>query len=91
MFRRMMLALTFVAALGVAGLGMSKTADAWGGCHRGGYYGGYGGYDGGYGAYYAPYGYRTSYFPRYGAYYDGYYGYYPRYHRHGGVSFSVGF
>ena len=94
MLRRIILALTFVAALGVAGLGMSNTADAWHSCHRG-YYGGYGGYSSAYyGGY--PYVYRASYWPRhstfYGppAYYGGHYGGHGHY-GHSGVHFSIGF
>jgi hypothetical protein len=89
MLRRIILALTFVAALGVAGLGMSKTADAWHSCNRG-YYGGYGGYSS---AYYGgnPYDYSPRYWPRYSTFYGApvYYGH--RHHHHSGVHFSFGF
>ena len=97
MFKRILLALTFVAALGVAGLGMSNSADAYGGCHRSSYYGG------GYGGY-APYGYGYG-GPRHSMYYGGGYGggyggyhgypsrgyYGHRGHGHSGISFSFGF
>lgn len=94
MVKRVLLALTFVAALGVAGLGITNTAEAYGGCHRGG-----GGY---YGAYYgrpAPYyGYgprvvRRSYYYGAPAYYGPGPGYisYGRYGRHSGFSISLGF
>jgi hypothetical protein len=94
MFRRIILALTFVTALGVGGLAMTNTADAWHRCHGGGY-GGYGGY---YGAYYGggygyyPYVIRSSYYPPiyYGTPYYGR-GYYGHHHHHDGISFSIGF
>ncbi|MGD9635360.1 MAG: hypothetical protein AB7G28_03260 [Pirellulales bacterium] len=100
MFRRVLLAISFVAALGVAGFVATDSAEAHG-CRRG--YGGYGGY---YGAYYGGYGgyypgvYRASYYPPiyYGApvYYGGYDGYGGGcHHGHcnypGGVSLSIGF
>jgi hypothetical protein len=95
MFRRIVLALAFVATLGVAGFGASNRAEAHGGgCYRGGY-------GGGYGAYYAPYGYggygygppRAAYYRGYNPYYSGYGGYggYPRHHHDSGVSISFGF
>jgi hypothetical protein len=85
MFRRIMLAITFVAALGAAGLATPNTAEArrW---DRGGYYSGYyygprvyGGYVGPYRTYY-PGGYvRRYYRPRiYDPYYAPYYGPYYR-------------
>ena len=90
MIRRMLLAISFVAALGVAGFGISTTAEAHG-CRRGGY--GYGGY---YGAYYAPsYGvypnvYRSSYYPP--VYYGPtLYGGYGRHRHDGGLYISLGF
>jgi hypothetical protein len=91
MVKRVLLALTFVAALGVAGLGISNTAEAGHGCNRGGG----GGY---YGAYYAPAPYygprvvRRSYYAQ-PAYYGPSSGYfnYGRYGRRGGYSFSIGF
>ena len=91
MLRRIVLAITFVAALGVAGLGMSKSADAWGGCHRG--YGG--GYYSGYHSGYYPHVYRSSYWPRHSTFYGppvyyGGYGHYGHY-GHDGVSLSIGF
>lgn len=98
MVRRVLLAISFVAALGVAGFVATDSADAHG-CRRGGY-GGYGGYygayyGGGYGGYY-PYVQRTSYYPSayYGApaYYGrSYYGGHHHGHDRGGVSFSIGF
>jgi hypothetical protein len=45
MFKRIMLALTFIAAFSTVGVGLSNQAQAW----RGGYY-----YGRPYGAYYAP-------------------------------------
>lgn len=95
MFRRAVLALAMVAALGVGSLGVANQADAHG-CGRGGYGGGY------YGAYYRPYyaPYPVVYQPRYSSYYGGGYGGYPRHDRHyhhhhdhdrGGVYFSIGF
>ena len=89
MFRRMLLAISFVAALGVAGFVATDSADAHGnrhGRHRA-YYGNY--YGGGYGYY--PHVYRSSYYPPtyYGpVYYGGYGGHC---HDHGGVSISFGF
>lgn len=89
MFRRILLAISFVAALGVAGFGVAGKADAHGWRHGGygGYYGAY--YGGGYGYY--PYMVRSSYYPP--AYYGPvYYGGYGRHcHRPGGVYFSIGF
>lgn len=98
MFRRVLLAVSFVAALGVAGFMATESAEAHG-CGRGygGYRGGYGAYyGGGYGGYY-PGVVRTSYYPPvyYGApvYYGGYGGgcHHGHCHYPGGVSFSVGF
>lgn len=89
MWKRFMLALLFVGALGVASFGISSTAEARGGCHRGG--GGFGYYGG-----YAPY-YQSYYAPRRAVYVSprsfGYYDYGRRHHRHhhGGFSFSIGF
>jgi len=103
MFKRVLLSLTFVAALAAAGLGTANKAEAGHGC---GYYGGYGGYGYGdyYPSYYGGYGYghgpRFSYYRVYGhSRYGGYGGYYGRghhghhghHHGHGGVSFSIGF
>lgn len=96
MLKRVALALTFVAALGAAGLSTSRSAQAYGGCHGPG---GYGGYGGGYGAYYPGYYSSWGYAPRY-TYYGGYGGdvhYYRgnphrhHHHDHGGVHFSIGF
>ena len=103
MFKRMMLALTFIAALGAASVGTSSKAMAYGGCRHDGYgYGGYGGYG-------AAYGYRTAYYPTYYPYpfaprvavyppvYPVYYGGGGHHHRHhhnhhrDGVSISFGF
>ncbi len=74
MIRRIVLALTFVAALGAAGVGPASKAEAHGGgCGYGNYFGNYGGYGGGYGGGYAAYnGYR-------GVYYGGYPTYGPSY------------
>jgi hypothetical protein len=85
MFRRILLAMTFIVALG-AGLATPNTADAWrwnGGYYSGYYYGPrvYGGYAGPYRTYY-PGGYVTRtygprvyapryYAPTYGSYYYG--------------------
>lgn len=41
MLKRMLLSVTFVAALGAAGFGLADTAEARHKCHRGGFYGGY--------------------------------------------------
>ena len=60
MFKRILLSLTFVAALGAATLGTSSTALAWHDCHSG--YGGYG-YQAAYYPTYAPY-YGYGYAPR---------------------------
>lgn len=91
MFRRVLLAISFVAALGVAGFVGTDSAEAHG-CRRG-----YGGYRGYYGAYYGggyPVGVvRSAYYPPiyYGApvYYGGCH--HGHCHYPGGVSFSVGF
>jgi hypothetical protein len=94
MFRRLLLAISFVAALGVAGFVATDSADAHG---RGRYHGGHGHgrpygayYGGGYGHY--PHVYRASYYPPtyYGpVYYGGYGGHH---HCHdGGLSISFGF
>jgi len=98
MFRRTLLALTFVAALGVAGVGLSGTAQAHGGSCFAPVYGGYG-YAafprGGYGAFYTP-----AYSPySYGAY-PGVYATFgghghrralSRGHGHSGLRISIGF
>jgi hypothetical protein len=105
MFRRILLALVFVAALVAAGVGVSGAAQAHGGRWFGPVYGGYG-----YAAF--PYsGYGAFYAPAYSVYgYGGYPGVYrtfgggPRYHRghfhghgghgyrgHGGLRISIGF
>ena len=87
MVKRIAIALTFVSALVLAGLGMNSSAEA--GCPYGGggYYGGYGGYAAPYGGY----GYsarRSSFYGGYG-FGGGYGGYYvPRYR---GLHFSIGF
>jgi hypothetical protein len=94
MIRRTLLAISFVAALGVAGFAATDSADAHGhrhGRHRG-HYGAY--YGGGYGHY--PHVYRSSYYPAtyYGGpvYYGGYGGYGGHHcHDRGGVSISFGF
>lgn len=97
MFRRTMLAISFVAALGVAGFAATGSADANGhryghGGHHGnrGYYGA--SYGGGYGYY--PNVYRASYYPPTylgPVYYGGYGGYGGNCHNRGGVSLSFGF
>jgi hypothetical protein len=104
MFKRIMLALTFAAAFGVAGIGFTNNANAhrywgWGRPYRA-YYGSYAPRAYYYGPY-APYSYRTSYYgPQfYSPYYYGYnpygygYGYpYPSYGYYGpGISVSFGF
>jgi hypothetical protein len=107
MYRKMILALAAVAAIGLAGMPLS--ASAHGGC-RGGYYGGYAGYGsgyhrayyGGYSGYrgYGGYGYgyggpiavRSYYGPGYGAYYGGGFGYGGYPGYYGrGVGFAIGF
>ena len=92
MFKRMLLALTFVAALGAAGVGTSSKAMAHG-CGYGGY--GYrAAYYPTYASYYS-YGYapRVAYYPpRYGypVYYGGFDG--GHHHRHhSGLTFTFGF
>lgn len=91
MLKRVGLALLFVSVLSAAGLGVSRSAEAYGGCR------GHGGY--GYGAYYPGYYSSWGYAPRY-TYYGGYPGHGHHYrgapHRHhhgghGGVYFSIGF
>jgi hypothetical protein len=93
--KRIFLALTFVAALAAAGLGMSSTATAGHGCYDD-YYGGW-------------YGYRSHYYPSYYSYYDygpsfsyyrshGHRSHHHGHHHHGhhghghsGLHFSIGF
>ncbi len=88
MIRRVLLAISLVATLGVTGFGMASTAEARG-CHRGGYGGGYSAYYGNYGGYY-PNVYRASYYPP--AYYGpAYYGGYGGCRDRGGLYFSIGF
>ena len=98
MIRRILLAISFVAALGVAGFAATDSADAHG--HRHGHGHGHGGYRGYYGAYYGggygyyPHVYRASYYPPtyYGGrlYYGGYGGYGGHHcHDRGGVSILV--
>jgi hypothetical protein len=98
MFKRVVLAVTFVAALGAAGLGMSGPAMAGHGCGYGGYGGhGYGGH--GYRAYYSDHYSDWGYAPRftYDRDYPGHVHYYRGYpHRHyhkdrSSVYFSIGF
>jgi hypothetical protein len=81
MFRRILLAITFIAALGAASLATPNTADAWRWYrpYYSGYYYGprvYGGYAGPYRTYYPGGAYvRRYYAPRYYApYYGPYYG-----------------
>jgi hypothetical protein len=99
MFKRIMLALAFLAAFSTVSIGVPSSANAWrnwgwGGGYRGYYYGGPRGYYRPYvpyRAYYRPY----YYAPRvYTAYpYEAYYGYpdYYYYGPRGGVSVSFGF
>lgn len=92
MFKRILLALTFVAALGAASVGTSTKAGA----HDCGY-GGYGyraAYYPGYAPYYAYPAYpRVAYYPgSFAPVYPVYYGGGPRHHRHhDGISISFGF
>ncbi len=102
MFKRIMLALTFTAAFGVAGIGFTSKAAAWRGYWGRPYRAYYGTYYApraySYGPY-APYRYRSYYYgPRvYSPYYYGYpYGAYsyPDYYYYGpssGISVSFGF
>ena len=94
MFKRIVLALTFVAALGAASLGTSGKALAWHDCHggygyRAAYYPTYAPYYG-YGYGYAP---RVAYYPQvYPVYYRGFDGGHHRHHHHdSGLSISFGF
>ena len=101
MLKRVLLALTFVAALGAAGVGMTNKAEARHDCDYG--YGGYGGY--GYGGYYPSYYSSYGYAPRFTYYRSHGYPHFDRHHyrghRHGhhrghhrggsGVYFSIGF
>jgi hypothetical protein len=100
MFRRIMLAITFVAALGAVGLATPNTADAWrwDRSYYGSYYGPQVYYRGGYARPYRTY-YPGGYAPRYYAprYYSRYYG--PNYYGAPGyyyrpaprVAFRIGF
>jgi hypothetical protein len=95
MFKRMLLAIAFVAALGLASLGTTSEASARG-CgygYQNAYYPNYASYYGGYpgGAVFV----RNAYYP---AAYPVYYGGFDRHrfhrhrhHRHGGISVSFGF
>ncbi len=77
MFKRIMLAFTFVAALGVVGLGFSSNADAWSDCNNGYAYSPY--------AYptYAAYGPRVVYYPTYPVRnYPVFYGHVDGHHHH---------
>jgi hypothetical protein len=97
MFKRTMLALAFVATLGVVGVGMTSQAEAWGRWRRpwvAGYYGPPAYYYGraAYHTYYAPQYYGPYYYRMGGPYYGGYYYDEPcYYHGGGGISVSVGF
>jgi hypothetical protein len=93
MFKRVLLSLTFVAALGAASLGMSSKANAYG-CGYGVYGVGYGYYP----TYSSYYGYPGSAIvvrraPIYPVYYgfDGHRHHHHRHHRHGGIRVSFGF
>jgi len=85
MIRRVLLAISLAATLGMAGFGMANTAEAHGWRHGGRYqsalYGNFGGY--------YPRAYRAGYYPAYygPAYYGGYGGCRDR----GGLYFSIGF
>jgi hypothetical protein len=92
MSKRVLLALTFVAALGAAGVGMTSKAQAGHDCGYGGHgYGGYG-YSDYYPAYVSSYGYapRFSYYRSAGYphfdrhYYRGHHGHRHHGHRHHG-------
>jgi hypothetical protein len=95
MFKRILLAVAFVAALVAGGVGLSSTAQAGHGCDYG--YGGYRTYyyPGSYG-YYSP---RASYYRSYYDYPSDYYYGHRRHHGHRhhhhddhvGISFSFGF
>ncbi|MEX2308543.1 MAG: hypothetical protein WD738_13160 [Pirellulales bacterium] len=94
MLKRILLALTFVAVLGAAGLGMSSKAAAGHGCYDDYSYGGYG-YRTYQPVYYSDWGYPT-YYRSYGypQRYDGhhrYHGHHGHHHDRGGISFSIGF
>ena len=88
--KRILLALTFVAALGAAGLGMSNTAEARHGCAYGGF-----AYPAYYPSYYSYYDYgpQFTYYRSHG--HRGHHGHHRhhghRHHDHGGISFSIGF
>ena len=97
MLKRIMLAMTFIATLGVVGIGVTENADAWGRWRRPfvaryygppAYYDSYVPYRTYYRGYYGPQFYRPYYGGYYGSYYGGpgyYYG--PR----SGISVSFGF
>ena len=98
MFKRVLLALTFLTAFSFAGVGISETADAWGRWRGGPYVSYYAGPPRAYyyNSYYSPYRtYYRSYYgpgyyrPYYGGYYYGGPGYY--YGPRSGVYVSVGF
>jgi hypothetical protein len=90
MFKRVLVALTFVVALGAAGLGMSGKAEAGHGC-------GYGGYGHGYRSYYPSYydhydyGSRVSYYRSHGHRPHRHHDHHHHDHGHSGVYFSIGF
>ncbi len=99
MFKRILLALAFMAAFSMVGIGFTNKADAWRGGWGRPYYGG-GYYYGPRAVYYGPavVPYRAYYAPPVVApYYPGYYAYpYPAYPSYyygppSGVSVSVGF
>jgi hypothetical protein len=89
--KRILLALTFVAALGAAGLGIGSKAEAWHGCHDGYGYGHYGyrSYPVYYGGYYPSHSYRSHWRGDRGHRGHGHHGH--GHHDHGGISFSFGF
>lgn len=85
MVRRALQAMTFLAAITIAGSAANNSATAHdGGCgYRTAYYDGYPAFHG-----YAP---RVAYYPRvYPVYYDTFYAP-PRHHQHNGISISFGF
>jgi hypothetical protein len=107
MLKRLLLSLTFIAALGVATVFTAGTASAYGDCGYDGYGNGYGyrtAYYPSYGASYYSYGPRVVAYPRaYPVYYRDRHGrgwdddhHHHRHHRHGhhhdsGVTFTFGF
>ena len=98
MVKRALLAFTFVAALGAAGLGVGSKAMAWSDCNSGGYGYAYPTYAVGYAGYspYVGYAPRVAYYPPvpvrgYPVYYgrDGHRHHHD--HHHNGLTISFGF